>query len=147
MLIVSCIIFFIACINTNKSFEEEIINKYAKNDKTIDLKEIFVFKWNKLYVLTPYHYPEATDSQTISNIIGTKYNKNRDQFERLMIFMLDDKIVKSISTKYEKENFIDYKPLKVDFYFNKNDPDFITSDKCTFIIKKEDNDYALLWMR
>lgn len=147
LLLITSFLLCLSCTNDSRKFENVVINRYTDNEKVINLREVFDFKWDKLYVLTPYHYPEATDSQTISDILKIKCNKNRGQFERLLIFISDGKIVKSISTKYQKENMIDYKPLNVDFYFHKNDPEFFTSDKCNFLIKKEENEYALLWMR
>lgn len=146
ILFITAIILCISCTNSGKDFENKIINRYEKHEEIINLKSIFDFKWDKLYVLTPYHYPDATDSQTISNIIGTNYDKDRNQFERVLIFLYKNKVIKSISTKYQKENYIDYKPLKVDFYFDQNDPAFFTPQTCNFILKKEESNYSLSWV-
>lgn len=82
------------------------------------------FKWDKFYIFSENHYPEAVTKERISSIIGARYDKNIDLNDRLIVFLSEGKIVHEIITNYRKKNLIDPEPLLVDFYLDKKTPPF-----------------------
>lgn len=130
----------ITCKNSsNIEFNEFIENKYniCSNSEncTVNLNSL-PFQWDKLYIFSENHFPEALSKEKISSILGTKYNKNIDLDDRLIVFLFKGKIVNEILTSYQKRNFIDTEPLLVDFYLDKKIHSFFVNGNAKFIIKK-----------
>ncbi|CAM1359477.1 conserved hypothetical protein [Tenacibaculum litoreum] len=107
-----------------------------KDNCVIDMGEIFPFEWDKMYVFSMDHYPEA-DAKAISKITGVKYNGKRKFLEnRSIIFINEGQIVYEVLTYYEPEGYIDTKHMFVEFIYGNDFPPYFTSDNSKFKLTK-----------
>lgn len=145
-LFLNIVLLSISCKSDNSNdFNQKVIQCYNAHNKIITLHQIFDFKWDKMFIISPYHYPEANTRGTISKIIKAPYNEDKILFERLFIFTKNNNVVCTIRAYYEKENPIDYKPLLVDFILDENTPKYFLPNS-RFSINKENDLYYLEWI-
>lgn len=150
VIILSILLSNIACNNTSSNDFDKLIEDHYESCKsldscTIDLKTL-PFKWDKFYIFSENHFPEVLDKEGISLVLGTKYNKSIDPNDRLIVFLYEGKVVRDIINRYEKENYIDRKPLLVDFYIDTKAPLYFSNYNSKFTIKKFNNNYTLYWI-
>ncbi|WP_300688882.1 hypothetical protein [Chryseobacterium sp.] len=150
LLIVSLFLLnLISCKNSSTNeFDEFVINSFnhchTTKECTVNLTNL-PFRWDRFYIFSENHYPEALTKEEISSILGIKYNKNISLNDRLIVFLLNGEIVYEIFANYNSENLIDSNRLLVDFYLDKKAPPFFERNNAEFIIKKTDGYYALYW--
>ena len=105
--------------NSLKNKIETLAEAKSGNDNTviIDFKEITNFNWDKLYILTPYTYPEDyAKEQNIQgmNLINTDIQTNDS--ENLLVFVLKQKIVSYIHYPRRKGDFYNHEKQKLEGY-------------------------------
>lgn len=138
------ILLFISCkYEQNTSEFNDLISSYYescpnKDSCVIDLGEVMPFDWNKMYVFSNEHYPEA-DQDIIRKITHTNYSGKREYLENRSILFVKDSIVEyEVLTPYESAGFVDTKLLYIEF-FDKNILDFYEKSDSRFIIKPYKN--------
>lgn len=112
MKIVLCLTFLFSLISCSNSPSDQIINyvkeKQSKDlkDVVIDIRDIFKFKWETIYIFSPLTYPEDIEKE-----LGFKYDGNivKDN-NYLVLFVNGNKIIKEYT----------YSELKIGFDDNKN---------------------------
>ena len=135
--------FIINCQNRKDNFYNSVNSYYSsckeKKKCYFNLKDCFVFEWDKLYIFNSENYPEA-DKEEISKIIGIEYNNTRSNQESLLIFIKNNKIVFEIKDSYNFNNISPY--LYVDFP-NLKDRYIVPSNSKFKISKRDDGGYLL----
>lgn len=134
---------FTACKENKNTdeFHQKIIVSYNKCENKdnclINFLEIFPFAWDKIYVFSNEHYPEA-GANAISKVTGVKYRGKRKFLEnRSVLFINKDKVVHEILTYYEPDGYIDTKPMFVDFIYKDNFPLYFEKDNAIFKLTKD----------
>lgn len=98
-LIFFIILSFFSCNTSNYDICSLILNK-IRNNETVYLNTIFPFKWDKLYIIDSYVYPETTENEI--GITCKDCGIITDSYKRYL-FIRDKKIV--YNTVEECQNF------------------------------------------
>jgi hypothetical protein len=141
------ILVVLSSCNSDKNTEEfntlisQEYDKCLKKEDSciVNLKDVFPFDWDKMYVFSNEHYPES-NYKSISKITGVSYSGNRKYLEnRSILFIKDKKIVHEVLTYYQPEGYIDTKPMYVGFVYGDKFPDFFLKNNSIFKVKKHNN--------
>jgi len=109
-----CIAFFLCCNKINSSVSFAIAKKVSVGeDTTITIANLTNFKWDKLYIFSPY-----ANRESIENTIGIKFLKENDiqeyvsEGDTFLVFTKDDKVIHYFNHPRGKGDFSGYKDIK-----------------------------------
>jgi hypothetical protein len=143
ILLIFILLFFVSCSeekNTGKfdAFIKKEYSKHTEKDNIIvDLKNIFPFKWEKIYIFSNVIYPEA-DAPVIRKITKTNYYGNRKYLEnRLILFIKGEEIIFEVLTPYDNPEDLYTKDIM--FVFKNDFKGYIDKENSLFKLDYDEN--------